>query len=169
MIKLRKLESKDIPFMLEWMHDEESKIIFQNDFASIDETKAKNFVLNSFDDENQHFAIVDDNDEYLGTISLKHIDQKNGNAEYAISTRKKIRGTGGNFQATQLILKYAFEELDLNKVYLNVLSSNIRAIKFYKKNGFVYEGTFKKHLLVNNMYQNLEWYGILKEEFKNDY
>lgn len=165
MIELRKLEVKDVPLMLEWMHDEESKTIFQNDFSSIDEEKAKKFVLNSFDEENHHFAIVNEYDEYLGTISLKHIDRKNSIAEYAISTRKKIRGTGGNFEATQLILKYAFEDLKLNKVYLNVLSSNVRAIKFYLKNGFVYEGTFRNHLFVNDMYQDLQWYAIMKEDF----
>ena len=42
----------------------------------------------------------DQDDEYLGTISLKNIDLKNKNAEYAISTRKKARGTGANQQAT---------------------------------------------------------------------
>lgn len=163
MIILRKLEEKDIPFMLEWMHDEESKSIFQNDFSLINASKAKEFVLYSFDEKNQHFAIVDDkDDEYLGTISLKNIDLKNKNAEYAISTRKKARGTGCNYEATQLIIKYAFEQLYLHKVYLNVLSSNKRAIAFYKKNGFIYEGTFKNHLYVNNEYQDLEWYGIIK-------
>ena len=74
--------------------------------------------------EDMHFAIVDDkNDEYLGTISLKHIDYKNHNAEYAISTRKKVRGSGIAQKSTELILDYAFNNLDLHKVYLNVLSS----------------------------------------------
>lgn len=162
MIKLRKLSLKDIPFMLEWMHDEETKKIFQNDFSLIDEDKAKKFVLSSFDDVNQHFAIVDDEyDEYLGTISLKNIDKKNSNAEYAISTRKKSRGTGANMQATKLIIKYGFNELGLHKIYLNVLSSNERAISFYKKCGFEYEGTFKEYLFIDNKYQDLQWYGLI--------
>ena len=90
MIVLRRLELKDIPYMLEWMHDTETKLIFQNDFLAVDEVKAENFILNSFNDDNKHFAIVDNsNDEYLGTISLKNIDNKNRNAEYAISTRSQ--------------------------------------------------------------------------------
>ena len=32
MITLRKLQLKDVPLMLEWMHDEEAKHIFQNNF-----------------------------------------------------------------------------------------------------------------------------------------
>ena len=67
MITLRKLQLKDVPLMLEWMHDEEAKHIFQNNFAEIDGVAAKKFVENSFREDQQHFAIVDDqDDEYLG-------------------------------------------------------------------------------------------------------
>ena len=113
---------------------EEAKHIFQNNFAEIDDVAAKKFVENSFREDQQHFAIVDDqDDEYLGTISLKNIDLKNKNAEYAISTRKKARGTGANQKATESLLKYGFDKLQLHRIYLNVLSSNKRAISFYKK------------------------------------
>ena len=116
MITLRKLQLKDVPLMLEWMHDEEAKHIFQNNFAEIDDVAAKKFVENSFREDQQHFAIVDDqDDEYLGTI------------------------------------------------YLNVLSSNKRAISFYKKCGFIYEGKFKDHLFIDDRYQDLEWYAICKK------
>lgn len=165
MNNLRKLELKDIPFMLEWMCDDECKNIFQKDFNSIREEQLKDFIENSFSRCNQNFAIVDnEDDEYLGTISLKNIDYKNGNAEYAISTRRKCRGTGINTEATKQLLNYAFNELYLNKVYLNVLSNNSRAIGFYKKIGFKYEGTAKSHILINNKYMDLEWYGILNEQ-----
>ena len=41
--------------------------IFQNNFAEIDDVAAKKFVENSFREDQQHFAIVDDqDDEYLG-------------------------------------------------------------------------------------------------------
>lgn len=164
MIKIRKLKSKDIPYMLEWMHDNDTKKIFQTDFSSIGVSDIENFISNSFTENNHHFAIIDDkDDEYLGTISLKNIDYKNRNAEYAISTRKKVQGTGVNKEATFIILKYAFNELNLNKIYLNVLSTNIRAKKFYIKCGFTYEGTQKKQLLIENEYHDLEWYGILNK------
>ena len=150
MIILRKLQLKDVPLMLEWMHDEEAKHIFQNNFAEIDDVAAKKFVENSFS-------------EYLGTISLKNIDLKNKNAEYAISTRKKARGTGANQKATESLLKYGFDKLQLHRIYVNVLSSNKRAISFYKKCGFIYEGKFKDHLFIDDRYQDLEWYAICKK------
>ena len=165
MIKLRKLLLKDIIGMKEWMKNKENILIFQNDFLNLTDIDIKNFILNSFTKSNQHFAIInDEDDEYLGTISLKNIDYKNKHAEYAISSREIVRGTGINEKATELLLKYAFNELELDRVYLNVLSSNIRAIKFYRKCGFVYEGTFIKHMIINNKYVDLEWYAILRND-----
>lgn len=163
MIKLRLLENKDVPFMLEWMADKDITCFFQNEFEKMNKKNVYEFIKKSFTDVNKHFAIIDDEDEYLGTISLKNISFKNKNAEYAIVTRKSTWGKGISNVATKEILKYAFEDLKLHKVYLNVLSNNYRAIKFYEKMGFNYEGEFKHHIKLDNKYEDLKWFGIINE------
>lgn len=166
-MKLRKLKVKDAKFMYEWMTDYECNRNFRFDPQKITLKSCENFIETSIQDkENLNLAIVNENDEYLGTISLKNINYNDLNAEYAISVRKNFHGTGVAKDATLEVLKYAFEELKLNKVYLNVLSENIRAIKFYEKIGFTYEGEFKKHLRINSEYKDLKWYGFLKEDYR---
>ncbi len=64
-------------------------------------------------------------------------------------------------RATQEILRYAFEELGLHKVYLNVLEDNVRAQKLYEKCGFVYEGSAVDAVKINGMYKTLKLYGII--------
>lgn len=59
-----------------------------------------------------HYAIVDERDEYYGTVSLKRIDLLNRNAEYAISVRKCVQGKGVAMEATRLIIKRALPNLD---------------------------------------------------------
>ena len=145
---LRKLEKKDAPLMIEWMHDPDVNCNFRADFAHMTLEQSQNFVEHSFDEESQNFAFVDENDEYMGTISLKHISETDKNAEYAVVTRKCAQGTGIAYEATMDILEYAFEKLGLHRVYLNVLEENVRANKFYKKCGFRYEGTFQDHLCI---------------------
>lgn len=68
--------------------------------------------------------MVDENDEYLGTVSLKCIDTTAGTAEYAISMRSCAHGSGAAADGTREILKVAFDKLHLNGVYLNVLADN---------------------------------------------
>jgi diamine N-acetyltransferase len=161
MITLRKLKLRDTCGMLEWMHDEELMRNFRFNGTQITKESAELFIeYAQNDDVNKHYAIVSEEDEYLGTISLKNIDFKSKNAEYAIAMRKKAIGTGAALEATKQILDTAFHELGFEKVYLNVLANNKRAIRFYEKLGFVKEGEFIKHVYSNGMLQDLHWYSI---------
>ena len=165
MIKLRTLLDKDIPGMLEWMHDEDIASHFRFNCLSTTYDDVLNFVKKSHsDDKNRHFAIVDKDDEYLGTISLKNIDFENLKAEYAVVLRKKYHGCGYGKIATDLIVDYAFNELGLNKIYLNVLEENSQAISFYEKYGFIYEGCAYEDIIIDGKKKNLKWYCLLKGE-----
>ena len=135
-MQLRKLEMKDIAGMLEWMHEEDCSKCFRFDTMNMDVEKAGDFVKHSFSETDRHYAIVDGQNEYLGTVSLKNINSDEKNAEYAIALRKKARGNGTALQATECILRIAFEEMGLREVYLNVITENVRAVKFYEKYGF---------------------------------
>ena len=95
---------------------------------------------------------------------LENIDFENKNAEYAISLHMDAIGKGYAKFATNAILDIAFNKLKLNRVYLNVLSKNIRAIKFYEKYGFIFEGESKEHLFHKGNFESLRWYRILASE-----
>ena len=171
MIKLRRLIEKDVPLMLEWMHDIEVQKFFRKNMLEITEEQAIIFCKNAeiTDKLSQgcslHYAIVNEQDEYLGTISLKDINIENKTAEYAISMRKCVRGKGVAKKATGILLKIAFEDFGLHRVYLNVFEDNVVARRFYEKCGFVHEGESRKHVYLNGEYKTLEWYGMLKEEY----
>lgn len=165
-MKIRELQKKDAPFMLEWMHDENVTEYLQANFKEKTLSDCEAFIeATKIDTNNKNWAICNDADEYLGTISLKNIDYKNSNAEYAISMRTIAQGTGASRFATERVLQIAFEEMELNRVYLNVLVDNVRADKFYNKMGFIYEGTFQKHLFVSGAFRDLKWYGITRDVY----
>lgn len=167
---IRKLELSDLPYMYEWMQDEEVTANLQADFASFTMEKVESFIKNamvqSHESENLHYAIVDEQDNYMGTISLKNINRKDKNAEYAIVTRREAHGKGYAAAATKDILKVAFEELGLEKVYLYVSTDNVGANKFYRKCKFVEEGVFRKHMSIKGRLCDIRWYSVLKDEFK---
>ena len=151
------------------MHDPDIQKYFRFDMINSTREDVIGFIHRSHIDvvegESIHYAITDDLDEYLGTISLKDLDLMARNAEYAISLRKKAQGRGIAIEATNEILKRAFLEFEMERIYLNVLSENRRAIQLYEKCGFVYEGEFRKHLFLKGEYKTLKWYSMLKEEY----
>lgn len=173
-MKLRKLQEEDIKGMLEWMTDSDIQKSFRFSSDCIDEKKVLQFIKSAettpMEGKSIHYAIADEeSNEYLGTISLKEVSISNKNAEYAISLRKNAQGRGIGAQATKEILKLAFEEFALEKVYLNVFSDNIRAIKLYEKCGFIFEGEFRSHLLIEGEFRSLKWYSILRCEYRAIY
>ena len=162
-MKLRKLLIKDAPLMLEWMKDKDITKNFRNSFETMTQDDVINFIKSTDDCSiNAHYAIVDDFDEYLGTISLKNINEITKDAEYAICLRKKAIGTSIALDSTNELIKIAFKELHLNKVYLNVFLDNIRANKFYLKAGFIFERCEKNAFELNGVSKDLNWYIINK-------
>lgn len=163
---LRSLQEKDNIYMLEWMKDPNINCFFRFNSDNVTIESVTEFINSCIEDNNNyHFAIADDNDIYQGTISLKNIESDANTAEYAIALRYDSHGKGIGTFATKEILEYAFRELNLNRVYLNVLADNVNAIRLYEKCGFVFEGEFREHLRIHGELKNLKWYGILKENY----
>lgn len=164
---LRLLTPSDADGMLEWMHDPAVASAFQVPFGKFEREDALRFIEGAQEAGGSlHFAIADPaTDEYLGTVSLKNIDADARTAEYAIATRAQAHGSGAARAATADVLRYAFDVLELNRVYLNVLGTNGRAIRFYEKMGFTHEGTFRKHVWHEGRLTDLWWFGMLASEF----
>jgi diamine N-acetyltransferase len=164
MPKLRELQIKDSELMYEWISDYEVTNQLAISRFPYSMEQINKFIQNSWNDkENIHFAIVNDEDEYIGTVSLKNINMIDRNAEYAIVIRKKFWGEEFSKFATEEILNYGFSKLNLHKIYLNVLSTNVRANKFYEKIGFEKENTFREHMFLNGEYVDLNWFSIFNK------
>ena len=163
---LRKLKEIDAERMLECMSDN-----IVNQYMNIDGTKMTindclEFIKNSDNTQNFiHYAIVDDEDNWVGTISLKNIDFIKKEAEYAIITSSLVHGKGYAFSATIEILDYAFNKLKLDRIYLNVVKNNIRANKFYQKVGFTLYETKPNVIIIKNNRYLLNWYEYKAEYF----
>lgn len=162
---LRELKIEDAPFMLAWMHDEGVVGNLLGNFASKTIEDCEYFIESSISESNIHLAIASDTDEYMGTVSLKNIED--GSAEFAITVRKEAMGRGYAWFGMEDILRKAFDELELESVYWCVSRKNVRAVRFYEKHNFnelvdVPEKMLKRFEGI----EDLKWYSVLKgDEF----
>lgn len=167
-MRLRELKEKDAVHMLEWMHDSNVSSMLGRDFRSMAIEDCRNFIKSSVTEpgDGRNYAIVDDADEYMGTISLKHIEWEEKRAEYAIACRTKAIGKGFARAATERLFQIASEELGLELIYLYVRPVNVRAQKLYDKVGF--ERIGKPEFIQEEMDGNLLWFQkwIGKNEIK---
>ncbi len=136
MFGIRRLRTGDAPYMLEWMHDPLVTEHMKADFKSKTVEDCLIFINKSaFDHDNIHMAIIDDEDEYLGTCSLKHINHELHSAEFAISLRSSAMGKGAASSAMDRLFDYGMKEYGIKMIYWCVTPENIRAIKLYDKKG----------------------------------
>ena len=164
-MNLRKLELKDAPFMLEWMHDPTVVEYMQTDFAGKTLYDCKSFIEKSWNDKrNLHLAIVDKQDIYMGTVSLKNI--QNFSAEFAITIRKSAMGKGYSKYATQQIFDLGRKQKGLKNIFWCVSPKNIRAIKFYDKNGYprVDKNAVNHEGYTIDQVNSFIWYQISQDE-----
>jgi RimJ/RimL family protein N-acetyltransferase len=78
-----------------------------------------------------------DDDRLIGFVNLLDIEWSQRNAMLAVGIAdREYWGRGYGSDAVELMLSYAFDELNLDRVDLNVWSLNPRAIRAYEKAGF---------------------------------
>ncbi len=136
-MKLRKLRPADAPQMLEWMHDTDVVAHLGTNFADKTLDDCLRFIASSQSDpENLHLAIANEADEYMGTVSLKHIDLAEGTAEFAITIRRCAMGCGYSQFGMREILNHGIGMMHLSAIYWCVSAENKRAVRFYDKSGY---------------------------------
>lgn len=106
-------------------------------------------------------------DVLIGFILLMRISYVNGDAYVGIGMgHPDYRGKGYGTDAMNVILRFAFQELNLNRVSLEALASNARAIRSYEKCGFVLEGQTRGTEFRDGVRGNIVEMGILKSEWE---
>lgn len=107
-----------------------------------------------------------EDDSCLGHVGFYNIDHRIGSAEFAILLGDKIRwGKGMGREISQATVTYGFNILNLNRIYLNVLKNNKRALKLYNAIGFKEEGLLRQAQYKNGMYLDIVVMSLLREEF----
>ena len=159
---------RDAKYILEWMHDESVVQHLSRNFATKTIEDCEKFIMDSWEtDNNLHLAIVDDEDTYMGTVSLKHIDRELQMAEFAITIRKTAMGRGISAYGMKEILRIGFEELQLKEIVWCVSPNNERAKRFYDKNGFIRQENIPeiyKTYYTEEQMKALIWYSVQREE-----
>lgn len=169
-MRLRELEQKDAPLMLEWMHDESVVEKLRGNFKDKTIKDCEKFIKASANKEkNIHLAIVSDEDEYMGTVSLKFIDREYNSGEFAITVRKAAMGRGYSWWGMEEIIRLAFEKYGFESVYWCVSKSNERAVRFYDKHNFHETVDVSAEILARyEGMEDLKWYSVLKGDVLDD-
>ena len=113
------------------------------------------------------FAIhVEGNGDPVGVISLMGISQANRSADLSVIVGDpEYRHHGHGTGAIGLIVRYAFEELGLNRVGLSVFEFNEAAISTYERLGFRREGRLRQAVRRADGFHDAVLMSVLRDEW----
>ena len=168
-VYLRPLESEDAPLLVPWVNDVEVTRTLASFHRPLNLQTEVEFIERSRKDEQVVvFGIAaKKTDMLIGATGLHQINWRDRHAEFGIFIgQKSAWGQGYGTEVTVLITGYAFETLNLHRVWLRVQEDNVRGVKAYEKVGFHQEGILRQHKYREGRYHNVLVMGILQEEWR---
>lgn len=118
------------------------------------------------DQKNFRFVIETPEDGAVGIATLTNIDWKNRSATHGIKiANKERRAKGVGTDTVMAIMRYAFDELGLNRLDGSWFDFNAASKGMYQKCGWVEEGVKRKCVFKHGEYRDLTIVGILSSEY----
>lgn len=172
-IYLRGLERADLSGnMFQWANDSEvTHFLFMGSRPNTREAMEAEYDALIKSQNDIVFAIVDKKTEsHIGNVGLYSINWIARSAEYRIFIgEKKYWNQGAGQAAAALVLRYAFDKLNLNKVWLGVNAEHVLGVQSYAKSGFKKEGVLRQEIYRNGRYYDAVRMSLLRKEFYDAY
>lgn len=110
------------------------------------------------------YGIIDKaSNKVVGVVGLSNYENHRGELGYWIGESYWNQGYAS--EASNLILKHAFENLGYNRVYARHIASNPNSGKVMQKIGMTYEGLQVEHERVDGKFEDILLYGITKSQY----
>ena len=103
----------------------------------------------------------------IGTLGFNNF-QKNHKANIGYDLQYDYWNRGIITEALREIIKFGFEELEINRIEAEVMQGNIASEKVLSKLGFKREGVLIDRMYWNERHYDMTMYSLLHSEFKKN-
>lgn len=162
---LRLLEEEDLPLLVQWRNDPKNWQQFFNRWP-LSQINQRSWFQSLLDDPARKFFMVClPEGKAVGTFSFDHIDPINlslevGNVLIGGRTHKGLAS-----DALLLLVSFAFSQLNMHRLYLEVWAGNQAAIGLYQKFGFQIEGLARQARFSDGHYRDIAHMGLLRSDW----
>lgn len=165
-IQLRLLQEVDLEKVRGWRNSPEvAQYMYTEEL--ITKVQQKAWFNKVKDDKSSQYWIIEYDKKSIGLASLTNINPILSSCYWAFYLGDTtLRGGGVGSKVEFNILRYVFEELNLNKLRCEVLISNPKVISLHEKFGFRREAYYRQHVKKNGVFHDAVGLAMLKQEWK---
>lgn len=172
-IYLRAVETTDLDDCVRWVNDSEVTKYLAVGVFPISRLAEQHWIERAARGDSatdRLFAICTlDGDRHIGNAGLHGIDWISRRAELGIMIGEKdCWSQGYGTDVVRTLARFAFEDINLRRLYLRVFSHNPRGIRCYERCGFIEEGRLRAHHFVNGSYVDDIVMGLFAPELKSE-
>ena len=165
-VMLRAIEFSDCKLICEMFNDPEIEDLVVGWAFPISQYQQEKWYEKNYLDSNFRFIVELEGEGAVGIATLSDIDWKNRMAHHGIKlSRKSPRGKGIGTDVVMAIMRYAFDELGLNRLNGSWFRENEVSRKMYMNCGWKEEGIRRNYIYKKGKYRDLIETGILAEEY----
>jgi len=164
---IRLVEEQDLPKRVEWINDPlvQATLVFDHYPTSLARTR-RWFQKVTMDDTRRDFSIFTTEGEYIGFCGFTDISWRHRKAErYTVIGDRSFWRQGLGTEIIQLMEKYGFGELGLNKICTYHVSHNEGLHRIMEKLGYRTVGLVRDDLFVHGHYQDRYLCELLREDW----
>lgn len=122
--------------------------------------------LAAFNEGGQRFTtFIFFEQELVGSIGLMRIYRQHRRAEIGYWLRREYQGRGIITRSCRALIKHGFLNLNMNRLEIHVPSHNTHSLNIPNRLGFQHEGTLRQYTLLNNDFQDMEIFALLKKDW----
>jgi RimJ/RimL family protein N-acetyltransferase len=170
LVYLRPGERTDIPLFVDWLSDARTtrNLLIRSPIGEAIEERWFDDMLEHHGRERWFFVICRlEDDRPVGSLDLHAIDLTNGSAGIGIMIGDPAdTGRGYGSDALRALIGFGFDELRLERVWLDVYDDNTGARRVYERLGFVHEATFRRGIFRRGQFIDVHRMGLLREEWR---
>ncbi|HAT4122602.1 GNAT family N-acetyltransferase [Clostridium perfringens] len=164
-LMLRPIEIKDLKVLNKWKNDYEIFKYLGGGFQPQSINEQEKYISNLINNSGDSKRFIIDNGNAIGMVGLYSINFINRNCDLGIYIGEKSQqGKGYAKEAMNLILDFAFNNLNLKKIKLNVVDGNSKALNLYKSIGFIEVGVLKEERFINGKFEDVKIMELIKGE-----
>lgn len=162
MITLRPLMMNHLDHVMTWVNDREVMQYFANRQRDITREEEANYLEAIMSSKTDRVYSIFNDGEYVGQCSINQIYWPAKNGRLFVVIKKDAHGHGYGPEAIKQLLKLAWTELGLHKVWLIVRQDNRHAQAMYLNLGFNFEGLLRDEYLVGGKFYDMVRMGIIQ-------